>query len=114
MIIMYGIKNCITVQKARKWMGDNGLEYDFWDYKIQGVTKELLAKWCKEFGWEKVLNRGGMMWRKASEARKNIVVDQATAIDFMLEVPTSIKRPILETHSGLLIGFSEKEYAAID
>jgi ArsC family len=51
---------------------------------------------------------------KASEARKNIVVDQATAIDFMLEVPTSIKRPILETHSGLLIGFSEKEYAAID
>jgi arsenate reductase (glutaredoxin) len=112
MTTIYGIKNCVTVQKARKWMGDNGVKYDFWDYKTQGVTRELLQTWCKEFGWEKVLNRSGMMWRKADELRKNIVVDQATAIEFMVEVPTAIKRPILETGSGLLIGFSEQEYAA--
>jgi arsenate reductase (glutaredoxin) len=111
MTTMYGIKNCVTIQKARKWLGDSGVEYDFWDYKTQGVTKELLVKWCKEFGWEKVLNRSGMMWRKADEARKNQVVDEAAAIEFMIEVPTSIKRPILETSSRLLMGFSEQEYS---
>jgi arsenate reductase (glutaredoxin) len=110
MITMYGIKNCVTIQKARKWLSTNGIEYDFWDYKTQGVSKELLAKWCGEFGWEKVLNRSGMMWRKAPEASKNKVIDEVSAIDFMFEVPTAIKRPILETKEGLLIGFDEKSY----
>jgi arsenate reductase (glutaredoxin) len=108
---IYGIKNCTTVQKARKWLYVNGVKYEFWDYKTQGVTRELLKTWCKEFGWEKVLNRSGMMWRKADEVRKNKVVDEATAIEFMIEVPTAIKRPILETKTGFLIGFNEQEYA---
>jgi arsenate reductase (glutaredoxin) len=112
MTTIYGIKNCVTVQKARKWLDINGVKYDFWDYKTQGVTAELLKTWCKEFGWEKVLNRSGMMWRKSDDARRNKVVDEATAIQFMIEVPSSIKRPILETKTGLLIGFSEKEYTA--
>jgi arsenate reductase (glutaredoxin) len=111
MTTIYGIKNCVTVQKARKWLDVNGVNYEFWDYKTQGVSAALLQIWCKEFGWEKVLNRSGMMWRKADQARKNKVVNEASAIEFMIEVPTSIKRPILETKTGLLIGFSDKEYA---
>jgi arsenate reductase (glutaredoxin) len=112
MTTIYGIKNCVTVQKARKWLNTNGVNYEFWDYKTKNVTTELLQIWCKAFGWEKVLNRSGMMWRKADEARKNKVVDEATAIEFMIEVPTAIKRPILKTKTGLLIGFNEKEYTA--
>ena len=110
MTTIYGIKNCQTVQKALKFLDENKAEYTFWDYKKQGIDKVHLEKWCKELTWQKVLNRAGMMWRKASEGDKNKVVDQNSAIEFMINVPTSIKRPVLESDKKLLIGFVEVEY----
>jgi arsenate reductase (glutaredoxin) len=113
MTTIYGIKNCQTVQKALKFLDDKKIQYTFHDYKKQGIDIEHLEKWCKELGWQKVLNRSGMMWRKADEETKAKVVDQKTSIEFMLHTPTSIKRPILETEKGLLIGFVESEYAQL-
>jgi arsenate reductase (glutaredoxin) len=110
MTTIYGIKNCQTVQKALKFLDEYQIQYEFWDYKKQGIDKEHLEKWCRELGWQKVLNRTGMMWRKASEEDKNRVIDQDSAIEFMLQVPTSIKRPIVEIESELLIGFVESDY----
>jgi arsenate reductase (glutaredoxin) len=113
MTTIYGIKNCQTVQKALKFLDENNIEYIFWDYKKQGIDKAHLESWCNEIGWTKVLNRSGMMWRKAVDEDKNKVIDQESAIEFMLTVPTSIKRPIAETESGLLVGFDEKNYAPV-
>ncbi len=110
MITVYGITNCSTVKKARNWLEENEIEYNFWDFKKQGVTKEFLQKWCNRHGWEIVLNRKGMMWRKSSEEVKNKVVDEKTAIEFMIDVPNSIKRPIVEYDDGVLIGFDEDLY----
>jgi arsenate reductase (glutaredoxin) len=110
MTTIYGIKNCQTVQKALKFLDKNKFEYNFHDYKKQGIDRESLEKWCDKFTWQKVLNRAGMMWRKAIEEDKNKVVDQESAIEFMLQIPTSIKRPTLETENGLMIGFDEGEY----
>jgi arsenate reductase (glutaredoxin) len=111
MIKVYGIKNCQSVQKALNWLDDYKIDYELHNYKMLGIDKARLDKWCQEFGWEKVLNRSGMMWRKASEERKAFVIDQDTAIDFMIEVPNSIKRPILELEDGrLLLGFDTVEY----
>jgi arsenate reductase (glutaredoxin) len=111
MIKMYGITNCQTVQKARKFLEQNQIEYEFHDYKKLGIDSEHLQKWCKEFGWEKVLNRAGMMWRKADQDSKSRVIDQESAIEFMLQIPTSIKRPIVESDDGLILGFAESEYS---
>jgi arsenate reductase (glutaredoxin) len=111
MIKVYGITNCTTVQKARKWLEKNKVEYSFHDYKKLGIDEQNLKKWCKELGWELVLNRQGMMWRKAGENQKSKVIDSKTAIDFMLETPTSIKRPIIEYDGGLLRGFDVVEYS---
>jgi arsenate reductase (glutaredoxin) len=110
MTTIYGIKNCQTVQKALKFLDENKIEYTFWDYKKQRIDVEHLEKWCNELGWQKVLNRAGMMWRKASEETKAKITDQDSAIEFMISVPTSIKRPIVESGSKLLIGFDEREY----
>ena len=110
MITLYGIKNCPTVQKAIKFLESNNIPFTFWDYKKQGIDQEHLEAWCNEFGWQKVLNKSGMMWRKASEESKALVVDQQSAIEFMLVTPTSIKRPILENENKLKLGFEEKEY----
>ncbi len=111
MLKVFGIINCSTVVKARKWLEQNSIEYTFWDYKKSGIDKEHLEEWCGVLGWEKVLNRAGMMWRKASDEDKTKVVDQNSAIAFMLRVPTSIKRPIVETENGLLLGFDPERYS---
>jgi arsenate reductase (glutaredoxin) len=114
MTTLYGITNCSTVVKARNWLSQNKVEYNFHDYKKLGIDELHLQKWCKKFGWEKVLNMQGQMWRKSSNEEKGKVVDQKSAIEFMIKVPTSIKRPIVELDSGEIIrGFEEEEWKQI-
>lgn len=114
MITIYGITNCTTVQKARNWLETNKIEYNFHDYKKLGIDEKHLKLWCKKYGWDKVLNMQGQMWRKASDEDKAKVVDEKSAIEFMLRVPNSIKRPIVELESGeLLRGFDEGEWGEV-
>jgi arsenate reductase (glutaredoxin) len=110
MTTIYGIKNCQTVQKALKFLDEKHVDYTFHDYKKQGIDKEHLESWCNELCWQKVFNRSGMMWRKALDEDKNKVIDQESAIEFMLAVPTSIKRPILESGKKFLVGFDVAKY----
>ena len=112
MIKLYGIPNCDTVKKARKWLDANGVEYTFHDYKKSGVPERQLRTWVKKVGWEKLLNRRGTTWRKLDDSIKNSI-DESSAIRVMLENPSAIKRPVLESGKVLLIGFSEPEYSAL-
>ncbi len=90
MVVIYGIPNCDTMKKARKWLDVQGVEYRFHDFKKQGLNRETLLEWNSEVGWATLLNRRGMMWRKLSdEAKANI--DEESAIEIMLETPTIIK-----------------------
>ncbi len=109
MIKIYGIPNCDTMKKARRWLEANGIEYDFHDYKKLGVPEKNLKNWVKQTGWEAVLNKRGTTWRKLdAEAKDNI--DKATAIQVMLSNPSIIKRPVLESGKLLLVGFNEDQY----
>jgi len=109
MIEIYGIPNCDTMKKARKWLEAHGIEYRFHDFKKEGIDPELLHNWVAKAGWETLLNRRGMMWRKLpQEVRDNI--DEKSAIQIMLETPTIIKRPVLVNDDDLLVGFSDQVY----
>jgi arsenate reductase len=106
---MYGIKNCDTIKKARAWLDKHSIEYEFHDYKSAGIERAKLVRWCKEAGWERVLNKSGTTFRKLSEAeRANL--HEAKAIELMLAQPSMIKRPVLETGKALLVGFSPESY----
>lgn len=114
MLTLYGITNCSTVQKARKWLDDHKIDFEFHDYKKSGIDVNHLQNWCEVFGWENVLNRQGMMWRKTSEEEKEKVVDTQSAIEFMIKVPNSIKRPIVEKDGkAILRGFEVGEWERI-
>jgi Spx/MgsR family transcriptional regulator len=108
---VYGIVNCNTVEAARAWLDKRKLAYQFVDFKKTPPTKELLAHWCAAFGWENVLNRRGTTWRLLPPAAQARVKDEKSAIALMLEKPTMIKRPVVETGRTLLNGFDEAEYA---
>lgn len=57
MITMYGIPNCDTIKKARKWLDNNQIDYRFHDYRKDGLDKALLTRWASELGWETLLNK---------------------------------------------------------
>ncbi len=104
---LYGIPNCGTVKKARDWLATNGIDYEFHDFKKQGVTEALLSGWMKQIGWQKLLKKTGPTWGQLPDAVKTSIKDDASALALMLEKPNVIKRPVLE-HKGkvLATGFS--------
>jgi arsenate reductase len=109
-ITVYGIPNCGSVKKARTLLEEKGLNYEFHDYKKLGANEDKLNQWCEEFGWEIVLNKKGQTWRNLDESVKVLVTNKTSAVKLMLKNTSAIKRPIIETENGNLIGFDEKQY----
>lgn len=110
MPVVYGIKNCDTMKKARAWLDKHGIEYAFHDYKSAGIDRAKLERWAKKVGWETLLNRAGMTFRKLPE-KDRANVTETKAIALMLKQPTMIKRPVLELEGGkMLVGFKPEQY----
>ena len=108
---LYGIPNCNTVKKARNWLDQHGIAYEFHDFKKQGVSTELIGGWLTQQPWEKLVNRAGMTWRNLDDETKTSVKDNASATRLMLEKPSVIKRPVLVDGGKILsVGFDEATY----
>lgn len=108
-IVLYGIKNCDTIKKAKKWLMDEGVKFTFHDYRQNGLDAVLLNKLEQQLGWEAMINKRGTTWRQLDETVKaSINKDSAKAI--MLENPAIIKRPILDNGTTLALGFSTGQY----
>jgi arsenate reductase len=107
--IVYGIRNCDTVKKARAWLDGAGIAYDFHDYKTQGVDRARLEGWVERRGWEVLLNRAGTTFRNLAEADK-ADLDAARAVALMCAQPSMIKRPVVEADETLLVGFKPAEW----
>ena len=110
--IIYGIRNCDTMKKARAFLDAKGVAYDFHDYKAAGVEPAKLKAWARIVGWEKLLNRAGTTFRKLPDAEKE-GLDESRALALMEAQPSMIKRPVLEAGGKVLVGFSPESYAAI-
>ena len=110
-LVLYGIKACDTMKKARTWLDEHGLTYGFHDYKAAGIDRDSLTRWCNEHGWQTVLNRAGTTFRKLpDEAKAGLNADKAIAL--MLAQPSMIKRPVLDLGDTRLAGFRPENYAA--
>lgn len=112
MVTLYGIKNCDTIKKARAWLEAAGVAYAFHDYKKDGLSAELLDSFLAELSWEDLLNKRGTTWRALPYDVK-AGIDAASAKALMLDNPSIIKRPLLDTGSRKVLGFSADEYTAL-
>ena len=110
-IQLYGIPNCDTVRKARKWLDAQGVEYVFHDFKKESADGARLAGWCDAAGWEVLLNKRGTTFRRLDDAEK-VDIDREKAIALMLQHPSMIKRPVVEFGGGVLVGFDEERWSA--
>jgi len=108
-ITLYGIRNCDTVKKARAWLDGREIEYVFHDYKTSGIDATRLQGWCKELGWETLLNRAGTTFRKLPDTDKQGLTERK-AVALMLAQPSMIKRPVLDLGRQRLVGFKPELY----
>ena len=112
-ICVYGIPNCDTVKKARAWLNEKGLDYEFHDFKKLGVTADKLSAWMQALGWEKLTNRQGTTWRKLDPSIQASVTDAASAARLLQEHVSIIKRPVVEWLDGrITVGFKAEQWAA--
>jgi arsenate reductase (glutaredoxin) len=109
MITLYGIKNCDTMKRARRWLESHQIEHTFHDYKTAGIERATLEGWAKKAGWTLLLNRTGTTFRKLADADKQALTE-TRAISLMLAQPSMIKRPVLVAKERLIVGFKEDEY----
>ena len=108
---IYGIRNCDTMKKARAWLDAHGVDYRFHDYKALGIDRSRIESWADHAGWEKIINRAGMTFRKLPDADKTDLT-RDRAIDLMVAQPSMIRRPVVDHDGDLLIGFDDDRYAA--
>ncbi len=110
-ITLYGIKNCDTVKKARRWLDDQQIDYRFHDYRSDGLDLPLLRTFVDELGWEALLNTRGTTWRRLDEAQRAGITTADAAMALMLEMPAIIKRPLLcAPGKPMLLGFTGSSY----
>ncbi len=112
MITLYGISNCDTVKRARRWLEQHGIEYRFHDFRQDGLTAAQVQAWLEELGWEQLLNRRSTSWKSLDpDARERM--DDGRALDAILAQPTLIRRPLLDTGHERHTGFSPAQYQSI-
>ena len=110
---IYGIPNCDTVKKALTWLRTNHIDFEFHDFKKLGISESKLQEWSEESGWEALVNKRGTTWRKLDPQTQASVIDEQTAFAIMQEKPSMIKRPVIESPKGLLLGFDEDKYKQV-
>lgn len=109
MITLYGIKNCDTVKKARRWLEANGCEHRFHDFRVDGLTAETVDSWLQSNDWSTVLNRRSTTWKQLDEAQRN-GVDETNVRDLLVANPTLVKRPVTVNGNSIVIGFKEDTF----
>ncbi|PHS68564.1 MAG: ArsC family reductase [Methylophaga sp.] len=110
-MILYGIKNCDTVKKARRWCDANGVDFQFHDFRVDGLDETTILGWLTSVSWEVLLNKRSTSWKQLDDPRKE-QLDQNIAVELMLANPTLIKRPVLSDGKSCMVGFKETDYAA--
>ncbi|RYY73456.1 MAG: ArsC family reductase [Comamonadaceae bacterium] len=110
---LFGIPNCDTVKKARRWLDQQGVPYRFHDFRKDGLPADALDRWLRAPGWEALVNRRGTTWRQLDDATRDAVVDAVTARAVLQAHPTLIKRPVVEWRPGVdaTVGFEAARWA---
>ena len=109
---IYGISNCDTVKKAKNWLTETDIPFEFIDFRKEGLSSEKVSKWARSVGMDRLLNRRGTTWRNLNESQKALT-DNTALVELLTENPTLIKRPVLETQDRIEVGFKPDLYQAL-
>ncbi len=106
---LFGIKNCDSVKKARKWLDNHQVDYTFHDFKTQGLPSQLMKEWLSQLSLDDLINKRGTTWRQLNDEQKQQLTTDKT-FSLITEHPTLIKRPVLNVNGQLSVGFKSDHY----
>jgi arsenate reductase (glutaredoxin) len=109
MFTLYGIKNCSTVKKARDWLEQHGIAYQFHDVRVDGLSLEQLQDFTARVDWQSLLNRSSTTWRQLTPEQKTDITLEKV-VQLLHDYPTLLKRPVLDTGERLMVGFNAENY----
>ncbi|MBR9911022.1 MAG: ArsC family reductase [Gammaproteobacteria bacterium] len=109
---LYGISNCDTVKKARNWLDSHSVDYQYCDFRKDGLSRADVIEWVTQLGWETLVNKRSTTWKTLDDATRQQITD-ASVVDLILAHPTLIKRPLLARDDLLKVGFKPAEYQSL-
>ena len=104
-MIIYGISNCDTVKKAKNWLDQHSIDYQFHDFRKQGLDETTINQWLKTVPWDKILNKRSTSWRNLDISIQQ-AVNSSNVVSLLVENPTLIKRPVMDVNGTITIGFN--------
>jgi arsenate reductase len=111
-ITLFGIPNCDSCKKARRWLESNDIDYEFHDVRADGLTEKDIQRWLKSVKWEKLLNTRSTTWRNLPEAERD-TVDKKNVVQLLVKHPTLVKRPVQESGGRVTLGFSADQFSEL-
>jgi len=104
---------CTTCQKAKKWLDDNGIEYELRDIKTDNPTQDELALWYEKSGLplKKFFNTSGLLYKSMELKDKLPGMSEAEMLRLLSTDGMLVKRPLLVGGDFVLIGFKEADWA---
>lgn len=103
---LYGISNCDTVKKAKKFLSSHAIEFEFMDLKK--IDQNALLDLIKLVGWEGLINLKSRTYKQLSPTQLEQIQNQDVAV--VLDNTSLIKRPILQINQTTYSGFFEGDY----
>ncbi len=108
---LFGIPNCDSVRKARKWMDNQGIAHNFIDLRENTPPVSRIASWLGTVGVERLVNRRSTTYKQLDESQREALSGDAAA-ELLCDHPTLIKRPVLVWRDKGSVGFSEQDFAS--
>ena len=104
---------CGTCQKARKWLEENHVEYEYRDIKLDRPSLEELKEWHDKSAlpMKKFFNTSGQLYKSMELKNKLPNMDEDEMLELLSSDGMLVKRPLLIADDFVLVGFRESEWA---
>ena len=104
---------CTTCQKAKKWLDDNGIEYELRDIKTDNPSYEELRLWYEKSGLplKKFFNTSGLLYKSMELKDKLLCMSEDEMLRLLASDGMLVKRPLLIGEEFVLVGFKEADWA---
>ncbi|RIV28097.1 Spx/MgsR family RNA polymerase-binding regulatory protein [Alicyclobacillaceae bacterium I2511] len=108
----FGYQKCSTCRKAHKYLTEHGLDLEFHDFVVNPPDVSTLQVWAQRAGTVAALiNRQGTHFRELGLRNKELA--DSEWLHLLSQDGKLIKRPILVTDSGVVVGFDVAAYDQI-
>ena len=103
---------CTTCQRAKGWLDENEIEYEFRDIKLDNPTLEELTEWYGKSGLplRKFFNTSGLLYKSLDLKNKLSSMTEDEMLRLLGSDGMLVKRPLLIGEDFVLTGFKESEW----